>query len=94
VQKQAPSQKLSATPSPLSDGGVLNRIVAMAPAPVLPSENELHYFNLAERIIREAQPQDAVRRILNTRCHRPHVGSPSRAPTKVGGFKGFIGYWG
>ena len=57
-------QKLSAAISPLSNGGALSRIVAIAPAPVLPGENGFHYAKMAERIVEEAQPADAIEEFL------------------------------
>jgi hypothetical protein len=64
MQKKAPVQKLSATVSPTRDGDALSRIVAIAPAPVLPGENEFQYAKMAERIVQEAQPADAIEEFL------------------------------
>jgi hypothetical protein len=64
MQKKTPLQKLSATVSPLPDGDALSRVVAIAPAPVLPGENEFQYVKMAERIVEEAQPADAIEEIL------------------------------
>ena len=60
MQKKTPLQKLSAAVSPPPDGDALNRIISIAPAPVLPGENEFQYANMAKRIVQETQPTDAI----------------------------------
>jgi hypothetical protein len=64
VQKKTTLQKLSATVSPPPDGDALSRIVAIAAAPVLPGEDEFQYAKMAERIVQEAQPADAIEEFL------------------------------
>ena len=64
MQKMARLPKLSATLSRIPEGGALRRIVAIAPAPVLPGENEPHYITMAERIIEETQPKDSIEEFL------------------------------
>jgi hypothetical protein len=64
MQKKVTFQELSSTISPLSDGGVLKRFVAIAPAPVLPGENRSLYTEMAERIVKETQPKDSIEEFL------------------------------
>jgi hypothetical protein len=48
----------------LPDNRVLKRIVAIAPAPVLPGENQSQYAQMARRIVKEAKPQDSIEELL------------------------------
>ncbi len=64
MQKKASLEKLSAAVSPPPDGDALNRIVAIAPTPLLPGENEFQYAKMAERIVQETQPADTIEEIL------------------------------
>jgi hypothetical protein len=64
MQKKAAFQESSSTISPLSDGGVLKRLVAIAPAPVLPGENRSLYTEMAERIVKDARPKDSIEEFL------------------------------
>ena len=49
-------------PSAFSD--VLNRVVALAPAPLLPGEKEADYATIAERIVGASSPRDAIEELL------------------------------
>jgi hypothetical protein len=64
LRRKAPLQKMSATMSRLPDNRVLNRIVAIAPAPVLPGENQSLYDQMARRIVKEAKPRDSIEELL------------------------------
>jgi hypothetical protein len=49
-------------PSAVSD--VLDRVVAIAPAPLLPGEKQADYAQVALRIVKAAQPRDAIEEFL------------------------------
>jgi hypothetical protein len=48
--------------SPVS--GAFERIVAIAPAPLLPGENHADYADVAVRIVKAAKPRDAIEEFL------------------------------
>ncbi len=49
-------------PSAVSD--VLDRVVGIAPAPLLPGEQEADYADHVARIVTAAQPRDAIEDLL------------------------------
>jgi hypothetical protein len=49
-------------PSGVSD--VLDHVIAIAPAPLLPGEKQADYVDLAVRIVRAAKPRDAIEEFL------------------------------
>jgi hypothetical protein len=49
-------------PSAVSD--VLDRVVAIAPAPLLPGEKQADYADVAVRVVRAAKPRDAIEEFL------------------------------
>jgi hypothetical protein len=49
-------------PSRVSD--VLDRVVSIAPAPLLPGEKQADYVDVAVRIVRAAKPRDAIEEFL------------------------------
>jgi hypothetical protein len=49
-------------PSPVSSA--IDRVVAIAPAPLLPGEKHAEYADLAARIVRTAKPRDAIEEFL------------------------------
>jgi len=49
-------------PSALSDA--LDRVVTIAPAPLLPGEKQADYAEVALRIVRAAKPRDAIEEFL------------------------------
>ena len=49
-------------PSAVSD--VLDRVVTIAPAPLLPGEKQADYADVAVRIVRAANPRDAIEEFL------------------------------
>jgi hypothetical protein len=62
--KKAPLREVTATSLRSSGGGVLNRIIAIAPAPVLPGDDQSLYAEMAERIVKEADPKDSIEELL------------------------------
>ena len=53
-------------PAPTSSSAVdaLDRVIAIAPAPLLPGEREADYVAIARRIIAASRPKDAIEEIL------------------------------
>jgi hypothetical protein len=49
-------------PSALSDA--LDRVVTIAPAPLLPGEKQADYYDVAMRVVRAANPRDAIEEFL------------------------------
>jgi hypothetical protein len=49
-------------PSQVSD--VLDRVIALAPAPLLPGEKQADYADVAMRVVRGARPRDAIEEFL------------------------------
>ena len=49
---------------PTAVGDVVDRVVGIAPAPLLPGESEADYVNLIARIVAVAKPSDAIEEIL------------------------------
>jgi hypothetical protein len=49
-------------PSPVS--AAINRVVAIAPAPLLPGEKEADYAKIAGRIVGASAPRDAIEEFL------------------------------
>ena len=64
MRKNAPLREVSATMPELPDGRVLNRITVLAPAPVLPGEDQSLYAEMAARIVKEADPKDSIEELL------------------------------
>jgi hypothetical protein len=48
--------------SPVS--GAINRVVAIAPVPLLPGEKEADYASLAARVVGTTKPEDAIEELL------------------------------
>src|SRR6516225_5193537 len=57
------TQVLSA-PVRLPRGNVLDRVIAVAPAPLLPGEKEADYAEIAGRIVGASGPRDAIEEFL------------------------------
>ena len=49
-------------PSAVSD--VVDRVVSIAPAPLLPGEKQADYADIAVRVVRDANPKDAIEEFL------------------------------
>ncbi len=64
MQNVRPTDLLSAADhlSPVS--GTIDRIVAIAPAPLLPGEKQADYSDVAVRVVRAAKPKDAIEEFL------------------------------
>ena len=45
-------------------GAIINRVVAIAPAPLLPGENQADYVDVAARVVKAAKPRDAIEEFL------------------------------
>lgn len=52
------SHRLSAVPD------ILDRVVAIAPVPLLPGEKEADYASLAASVVGTARPEDAIEELL------------------------------
>jgi hypothetical protein len=50
--------------STASLASTLNRVVALAPTPLLPGEKEADYLDVATRVVRTATPSDAIEEFL------------------------------
>ena len=48
--------------SPVGDG--VNRVITVAPAPLLPGEKQADYADVAVRVVRAAKPRDAIEEFL------------------------------
>ena len=48
--------------SPVSSA--MNRVISLAPAPLLPGEKQADYADVAVRVVRAAQPRDAIEEFL------------------------------
>ena len=48
--------------SPVSDA--INRVITLAPAPLLPGEKQADYADVAVRVVRAAKPRDAIEEFL------------------------------
>ena len=48
--------------SPVS--GAIDRVIAIAPAPLLPGEKQADYADVAARVVKAAQPRDAIEEFL------------------------------
>ena len=64
------------------EADAVDRVAAIAPAPLLPGEKEADYAQLAARIVGATKPRDTIEGTFDTRRHRPYVGDPSSAPRK------------
>jgi hypothetical protein len=63
AEHQTPSLSLTSTVgSPAANA--LDRVIAIAPAPLLPSEEEADYAEVAERFVSAAKPRDAIEEFL------------------------------
>jgi hypothetical protein len=68
-------------PSGVSD--VLDHVIAIAPAPLLPGEKQADYVDLAVRIVRAAKPRDAIEEFLvRDVIDLTHLGDFSPPPRK------------
>ena len=64
MQNTKPRPRSVAAPASSSAVNVLDRVIAIAPAPLLPGEREADYAAIARRIIGASRPKDAIEEIL------------------------------
>jgi hypothetical protein len=64
MRNPKPAQFSAVADHPPALGDVRDRVVAIAPAPLLPGEKEADYATVAERIVGAASPRDAIEEFL------------------------------
>lgn len=64
MQRAKSSKVAPAFITPVTDGNLLDRVVAIAPAPLLPGENQAEYDGIASRIANASRPKDAIEELL------------------------------
>jgi hypothetical protein len=64
MQNLKPTRFSAVVDSPSAVTDVLDRVVTIAPAPLLPGEKQADYAEVALRIVKGAQPRDAVEEFL------------------------------
>jgi hypothetical protein len=64
MQNLKPTQFSVVADHPPAVSDVLDRVVGIAPAPLLPGEQEAEYATLIARIVAVAQPRDAIEDLL------------------------------
>jgi hypothetical protein len=64
MQSTKPPPPSLASPIGSLPANVLNRVIAIAPAPLLPGEKEADYATIAVRIVNASGPQDAIEEFL------------------------------
>jgi hypothetical protein len=64
MQNLKPTHFSAVADHPWAVSDVLDRVVTIAPAPLLPGEKQADYAEVALRIVKGAQPRDAVEEFL------------------------------
>ena len=64
MQNLKPNHFSAVADHPSAVGDVLDRVVTIAPPPLLPSEKKADYAEVALRIVRAGKPRDAIEEIL------------------------------
>jgi hypothetical protein len=64
MQSVRPDDLPSAVNQPSPVSGAIDRVVTIAPAPLLPGEKETDYAEIALRIVKAAPPRDAIEEFL------------------------------
>ena len=64
MQNLKPARFSAAADHPSGVTDVLDRVVTIAPAPLLPGERQVDYAEVALRIVRPARPRDAIEEFL------------------------------
>jgi hypothetical protein len=64
VQQLADKSGVSIAPTSSVAAEILDRVIGIAPAPLLPGEAEADYVDVASRIVAVAQPRDAIEEFL------------------------------
>src|ERR1700722_20312922 len=65
MQNIKPTHFWAATDHPSAVSDVLDRVAGIAPAPLLPGEQEAEYATHVARIVAAAQPRDAIEDLLS-----------------------------
>jgi hypothetical protein len=64
MQHLKPTHSPAVADRPTAVSDVLDRVVGIAPAPLLPGEGEADYVNLIARVVAVARPRDAIEEFL------------------------------
>jgi hypothetical protein len=64
MQNVRPTNLAPATEHVPPVSGTVNRVIAVAPAPLLPGEKQADYANVVAGIVKAAQPRDAIEEFL------------------------------
>jgi hypothetical protein len=64
MQNLKPTQFSAVINRPSAVSDVLDRVVTIAPAPLLPGEKQADYSDVAVRVVRAANPRDAIEEFL------------------------------
>ena len=69
MQNLKPTHFSAVVAQPTAVSDVLDRVVGIAPPPLLPGEGEADYVNLIARVVAVARPRDAIEEFLDARRH-------------------------
>jgi hypothetical protein len=64
MQNLKPTQCSAVADHPLAVSDLLDRVVGIAPALLLPGERDADYVNLIARVVAVARPRDAIEEFL------------------------------
>jgi hypothetical protein len=64
MQNRKPTQFSAVVDRPSAVSDVVDRVVGIAPAPLLPGEREADYVNVIARVVAVARPRDAIEEFL------------------------------
>ena len=64
MSNRKPAERLQTQVAPPEDRGALQRVLALAPAPLYPNESEADFEAFAERVVLCAKPTDTIEEIL------------------------------
>ena len=64
MQNLKPTQFSPVADQPKAVTDVLDRVIGIAPAPLLPGEKQADYADVAARVVRAAKPRDAIEEFL------------------------------
>ena len=64
MQNPKPTHLSAVVAQPTAVSGVMDRVVGIAPPPLLPGEGEADYVNLIARVVAVARPRDAIEEFL------------------------------
>lgn len=80
MPNRKPSPRSLPAPASSSAVNVLDRVIAIAPAPLLPGEKEADYAATARRIVGVSRPKDAIEEIFIRDVIDLTLGSQGRNP--------------